>query len=338
MITGRSKQGNEGCAHAGGGRWAYPAWIALCVGAVLAIAVTAVSPVAWAEGDVRAKQSTVVRCEPEWAIAPTTEQATVCIYVEDVVGLYGADFEMSFPDMVGIATVIDEDPIFNPGVQILPNWTFLSQPAYFQFNIVDNDIGYLHYAVAQLDPSTPKTGSGPVACMRFDPTNAGQFDMAFTRHDLSDINGFLIANTANTCKVTFYDPTAVELARFGAKAGLRHIDLYWETAQEVDLLGFHLYRAAAVDGPMTRVNEELIPSQVPPGSPVGASYCFEDWKVRPNRTYYYWLEDLDIYGRSELHGPVEVRLEWVLPGRYLAMPEDAKLMPPVDPGRDHAVD
>jgi len=134
------------------------------------------------------------------------------------------------------------------------------------------------------------------------------------------------------------EPTSVQLTRFDARAGLRQINLYWETAQEVDQLGFNLYRAAAVDGPRTRVNEELIPSRIPPGSPVGASYSFEDCKVRPNCTYYYWLEDLDIYGRSEWHGPVEVRLEWVLPGRDLTMPEETKLMPPVDPARDPAVD
>jgi hypothetical protein len=53
------------------------------------------------------------------------------------------------------------------------------------------------------------------------------------------------------------------------------ITLAWETASEMDLLGFHLYRAEAVSDPRTRLTEDLLPVQAP-GSPVGAGYI-----VRP---------------------------------------------------------
>jgi hypothetical protein len=98
-------------------------------------------------------------------------------------------------------------------------------------------------------------------------------------------------------------PTAVELAWFTATARNGVIVLAWETASEIDLLGFHVYRAEAVGGPQTRLNAALLPGQAP-GSPVGGSYEFVDGAVAPGVTYWYWLEDVDIYSAATRHGPV----------------------------------
>ncbi|MBN1139662.1 MAG: proprotein convertase P-domain-containing protein [Anaerolineae bacterium] len=101
-------------------------------------------------------------------------------------------------------------------------------------------------------------------------------------------------------------PTAVALARFeGWPEGLA-IHVEWETVTEIDNLGFNLYRAESPDGPYVRLNEELIPSQAP-GSPVGAVYVWLDDAVQAGQTYYYMLEDVDVYGQTTMHGPVEVR-------------------------------
>jgi len=100
-------------------------------------------------------------------------------------------------------------------------------------------------------------------------------------------------------------PTAVELARFEGWPEGPAIHIEWETVSEVDNLGFNLYRADAPDGPYTKLNEELIPSQAP-GSPVGAVYVWLDETVQVGQTYYYKLEDVDIHGHTTLHGPVQV--------------------------------
>jgi len=101
------------------------------------------------------------------------------------------------------------------------------------------------------------------------------------------------------------NPTAVELSRFeGWPEGLA-VHVEWETVTELDNLGFNLYRAGTADGPYVKLNEELIPSQAP-GSPVGAVYVWLDDGVQAGHTYYYRLEDLDIYGHTTLHGPVQV--------------------------------
>jgi hypothetical protein len=80
------------------------------------------------------------------------------------------------------------------------------------------------------------------------------------------------------------------------------VELAWETASEIGLLGFHLYRAEAVDGPRTRLTENLLPGQAP-GSPLGAVYEFVDGVVAPGVLYWYWLADVDVRGAATLHGP-----------------------------------
>jgi hypothetical protein len=114
-------------------------------------------------------------------------------------------------------------------------------------------------------------------------------------------------------------PTAVELLAFDAlpgkgPTGSSRIDLVWETATEVDNLGFYVYRSvkpeldkrqgASQPPTLERLNDSLIPSQVSPGSPVGATYTWSDRTAEAGISYYYWLEDVDIQGQTTLHGPV----------------------------------
>jgi hypothetical protein len=102
-----------------------------------------------------------------------------------------------------------------------------------------------------------------------------------------------------------FSPTAVKLLSFEARARQNAIVLKWETASEIDNLGFSVYRAEAAEGTYTKLNKSLIPSQVPPGSPVGATYTFRDRTAQPGIKYFYKLEAVDIYGHSTFHGPVD---------------------------------
>jgi hypothetical protein len=102
--------------------------------------------------------------------------------------------------------------------------------------------------------------------------------------------------------------TAVTLASFTATATDAGVVLLaWETASELELLGFHLYRAEAVDGPQIRLNEALIPGQAP-GSTVGATYELSDVSAVPGLAYWYWLEGVDAYGIATRHGPVSIQV------------------------------
>ena len=77
-----------------------------------------------------------------------------------------------------------------------------------------------------------------------------------------------------------------------------------KTIAEVDNLGFNIHRGPQKNGPWEQINESLIPSNVPPGSPVGATYEWTDTKVRQGERYFYLLEDVDSSGVKTQHGPV----------------------------------
>jgi hypothetical protein len=97
-------------------------------------------------------------------------------------------------------------------------------------------------------------------------------------------------------------PTAVELVWFDARPNDTGIEVAWQTAVEVDLLGFHLYRAAEGQG-MQRLNASLIPTQAP-GAPVGALYTWQDNSADLGIAYAYTLEAVDVRGAGALFGPV----------------------------------
>ena len=98
-------------------------------------------------------------------------------------------------------------------------------------------------------------------------------------------------------------PTAVVLASFAAMPQGEDILVSWETAMELQNLGFNLYRGASFTGPWVKLNAALIPAQNP-GAVFGASYEWLDTGLTPDTTYYYRLEDVDIHGASTFHGPV----------------------------------
>lgn len=97
-------------------------------------------------------------------------------------------------------------------------------------------------------------------------------------------------------------PTSVELLSFEARGGDSVVELNWETASELDNLGFHLYRAISKEGPYTRLTARLIPGLG--SSPSGAKYIYRDTTISNGTTYFYHLEDVESSGRTERHGPV----------------------------------
>jgi hypothetical protein len=121
-------------------------------------------------------------------------------------------------------------------------------------------------------------------------------------------NGFVTVGTEQATP-----PTAVTLLSLSAKGDESRVLVAWSTAQEVDNLGFNLYRSPSPNGPFTRLNEALIPASL---SVRGRSYTFTDSNVTRGNLYYYELDDIDIYGVKTMHGPVCV--DWNGDG----MPDD----------------
>ena len=96
--------------------------------------------------------------------------------------------------------------------------------------------------------------------------------------------------------------TAVRLASFMARGFDSAVFVEWETASELDNLGFHLYRGLSENGPWERLTQTLIPGLG--SSPEGKRYSFLDAGLRNGATYFYRLEDVDRSGRVTSHGPV----------------------------------
>jgi hypothetical protein len=102
--------------------------------------------------------------------------------------------------------------------------------------------------------------------------------------------------------VTEVDSTLITLSSFTAKASNGRAKLEWVTESELDNAGFNIYRAEAEDGEYVKLNDEIIPAR---GSETdGAKYVFIDKIAKNRKTYFYKLEDVDLFGVSTFHGPV----------------------------------
>lgn len=70
-------------------------------------------------------------------------------------------------------------------------------------------------------------------------------------------------------------PTPATLVSFSASLTAEGVLVAWETAQEINMIGFNLLRENAEDGSFTQLNASLIPAQAS-GTSMGASYQFLD--------------------------------------------------------------
>lgn len=87
----------------------------------------------------------------------------------------------------------------------------------------------------------------------------------------------------------------------------------WRTETEVNAAGFNLYRANAIEGPYTKINDQLIPGRGSTTS--GATYEFVDEALTPGETYYYRLEDVELDNSATQHAPRQLtapRFSWWL--------------------------
>lgn len=149
-----------------------------------------------------------------------------------------------------------------------------------------------------------------VAIMGFNPLDdQGECP---AEYDPTQSTGAFISNEGTSNCACFYGvftdyvPTSVDLLSFTGTRLADGILLEWQTADEIDNLGFNLYRATSESGTKVKLNVDLIPTNMMPGSLVGGSYSFEDLTATTNETYFYWLEDVDASGTTTMHGPVEV--------------------------------
>jgi len=88
----------------------------------------------------------------------------------------------------------------------------------------------------------------------------------------------------------------VTLSAFCATATSDGMLLFWQTESEVDNLGWNIYRSTSRDEEYQRINSRLLPGAG--NSAMMKQYKYIDETSEAGVTYFYYLEDVDIYGRK----------------------------------------
>lgn len=76
----------------------------------------------------------------------------------------------------------------------------------------------------------------------------------------------------------------------------------WSTASEVDNFGYDVYRGDTPDGPFVRITPR--PIQGAGTSDETHRYFFVDEDIDPRRSYYYYVESIDLRGVRQRFTPV----------------------------------
>ena len=141
-------------------------------------------------------QGTTVTVDPssgEVAVGATT---AVNIRIGNVSDLYGFEVHLTFDP--ALLEVVDADPD-KAGVQIQPG-TFLS-PDFVAQNVVDQAAGKVDFAVAQMAPSEPVSGSGVLVLVTFMGKAGGTSDINLVVL-LSDRDGRAITASTSGGRIT----------------------------------------------------------------------------------------------------------------------------------------
>jgi hypothetical protein len=93
-----------------------------------------------------------------------------------------------------------------------------------------------------------------------------------------------------------------DLRDFSAQPGNSHVALRWKTRTEPGNAGFNIYRSEAANGTYVKINSTTIPAR---GTATdGAAYDYVDDRVKPGKSWFYRLENIDLQDTAVFHGPV----------------------------------
>jgi hypothetical protein len=132
--------------------------------------------------------NTALRVLPPTGTYPISETLFVEVWVEEVVDLYAVDIQLAFD--ASHLQVQDAEPTL-PGVQIIPRDDLLT-PGFIVRRDADNEAGTIWYAVTQVNPQPPASGSGALFAFTLDLTAAGTANVTISEATLSTIDGKVI--------------------------------------------------------------------------------------------------------------------------------------------------
>jgi len=159
------------------------------IGAMLALAMVGM----WA-GGVFAQDATRIRIIPDNVTVYVGQTVDVTLQVENIANLYRIELNIVFDPH--LLEVVDADPA-RPGIQVAAGG-FL-KPDYEPVNDVSN--GVIDYAVEQISPTPPASGSGALLRFTFRAIGSGASDIRIDNLHLADQGGQGIASPVQNGRV-----------------------------------------------------------------------------------------------------------------------------------------
>ena len=99
----------------------------------------------------------------------------------------------------------------------------------------------------------------------------------------------------------------VELSSFTATLSAQNlVRLMWITQSETGVTGYYIYRGIDTNASAAQIVSPLITAT---NTSTTQSYVYVDSEIFETGTYYYWLQNVDIDGTTDFHGPI--RLDYV---------------------------
>lgn len=177
-----------------------------------------------------------------------------------------------------------------------------------------NPDGTIIFDMTQMMSGTnlPKDGAGDLISITYRVTVPDRLVNISINESLSKLTNWpdVLSIPFNATDGVIYTssciPNAVELKTFDVLRKSKKAILSWETANEIDIQGFNIYRSGKSDGTLKKVNAELIPAEAV-GSSSGATYQITNSSLKPWKTYFYWLEWVDMDSNSTLYGPIKAK-------------------------------
>jgi hypothetical protein len=129
-------------------------------------------------------KSAVVRSDPAALEVNVGQVVTLNIVLADAQKAYGIDVRATFdPQLV---EVVDADP-GKEGIQMTPG-AFL-RPDFVARNVVDNTAGTLRYALTQVNPTQPASGTGVIFIVQFRGKTPGETTLTLGPVEMADRQG-----------------------------------------------------------------------------------------------------------------------------------------------------
>jgi len=134
-------------------------------------------------------------------------------------------------------------------------------------------------------------------------------DMRIYQNDLGSVNVSVRWANVNLFRISTVNggTLPVELSLFVAQYLNSKAQLYWVTQSETDNIGWNVYRSKGSDFyAADRINNEIIEGYGTTSEQHEYYFTDKTSQLITGETYYYWLENLDLGGGTDVHGPAQL--------------------------------